>query len=60
MATQKSFKKRLDTRRHKGESLAGAMRSTVWESVHNVKPGYFAKFSRLWNSGYDGPGKGTW
>lgn len=32
-----------------------------WEKLYtNWRPGAFSKYSRTWNSGYDGPGKGTW
>lgn len=32
----------------------------AWEKITTSFRGGLAKYSRSWNSGYNGPGKGTW
>lgn len=62
-----SWEDRLDQRRHQGSHMTPLQSNTAPKPVRQgnyvIDNGGFkggAKYSRAWNSKYDGPGKGTW
>lgn len=58
----KGWAMRLDKRRAKGPSANEESRGPntgAWEKLYSGWRGR-EKYSREWNSQYDGPGKGTW
>lgn len=55
-------KPKYTKRQNRGASPYERMRGPntgAWEKIFSGWRGRI-KYSRLWNSGYDGPGKGTW